>query len=348
MNREEEASIKTEEEKKFHVSSEQKAAAVIVAVGTENASLIYKYLSDDEQERLSVQVTKLKRMPQETIKQILQEFYDEGMQAKISNQGGAEYAKAIMEKAFGGAAATSMMEKIEKNLRADRFKFLNKIDSKNIYAQLQREHPQLIALVLSYISAEKTGEILRELEPKLQINVIGRIAETRATSPDIINIVESKLERQFRSATGDFTTKVGGIDYVADVLNNMDISLERFIFDELNNEAPDLAEKIREKMFVFEDISLMRDVDIQRFIRDVNTSDLVLAIKGTTSELASVIFANMSERNAETIRSELEYTKNVRVKEVEDAQQRIVAVIRRLEEEGHITISKAGRNDIIA
>ncbi len=330
------------------LTSEQKAAAVMIAIGADNASNVFKYLNEDEQERLSLQVTRMRHISQEELEGVLNEFYEVVVQAKISNQGGLEYMRSILEKAYGSAVAATMMERIQKNLKSDKFRFLNKVDNKTIHSVLQGEHIQLVALIMSYISADKTGELLKEFPPKLQSQIVERIATTQAVAPEIIAIVEKKLDELLSGAAGTNMAKAGGVEYVADVLNSMDMSMERFIFDELNNEAPDLAEKIRERMFVFEDILSMQESDLQKVIKEVNITDLVFALKGANEELSSYIFANMSERNAETIRSELEYTRNVRVKEVEEAQQRIIAVIRSLEADGQVSTAKGGRNDIIA
>lgn len=330
------------------LTSEQKAAAVMIAIGADNASNVFKYLNEDEQENLSILVTKMRHISQEELEAVLNEFYEVVVQAKISNQGGMEYMRSILEKAYGSTVASAMMERVLKNLKTNKFRFLNKIDNKTIHSVLENEHLQVVALVMSYISADKTGDLLKEFPPKLQSQIVERIATTQSVEPEIINIIEKKLDALLSGAAGSKRTKAGGVEYVADVLNSMDMSMERFIFDELNNEAPDLAEKIRERMFVFEDILSMQESDLQKVIKEVNLTDLVFALKGANEELSAYIFANMSERNAETIRSELEYTRNVRVKEVEDAQQRIIAVIRTLEADGQISTAKGGRNDIIA
>ena len=217
-----------------------------------------------------------------------------------------------------------------------------------LLAVIANEHPQTIALVLSYARSDQASAILAELPKDLQIDVIERIARMESTSPDIIRIVEKNLEEKFAQFMSVDFTEVGGVNYVADIMNHIDRANEKYIFDEIAQRDAELCDEIRKRMFVFEDITALDDMGIQKFLAEVDTKDLVLAIKGSNKEVSDVIFKNMSKRQSETIMSDLEYTHNVRLRDVEEAQQRIVAVIRRLEEEGELVIVKGGKDEIIA
>ncbi len=209
------------------------------------------------------------------------------------------------------------------------------------------EHPQTIALVLSYARADQASSIIAELPKSIRVDVVERIARMDRTSPEVIRQVESILERKFESVVAIDLLEVGGINYIAEIMNNIDRGTEKFIFDELGRKDPKLSEEIRKRMFVFEDITILDPLAIQRFLREVDTKEMAVALKGANKEVADVIFENMSQRMGDTVRSEIEYLHNVRVRDVEEAQQKIVAIIRRLEDEGEIVIAKGGKDDII-
>ena len=326
----------------------QKAATVIISLGTETASKLYKYLSEDELEALTLEVAKMENIPPEVTERALDDFYKLCLTQKVITDGGLEYARNVLEKAFGLQMATSLLDRVTKSLKVRSFEFLRKADSKNLFAIIQHERPQTLALILSYARADQASSVIQELPKSKRIKVVECIAKMESTSPDTIKVVESVLEKKFSSVLSMDLAQIGGIDYIADVLNNMDRSNEKFIFDELSKKDAKLADDIRKKMFVFEDITLLDNRSIQKFLQQVESHDLVYALKGATKEVADLIFANMSTRMGETIKSDLEYTYNVRVRDVEEAQQRIVAVIRRLEEEGELIIAKGGQDEIIA
>ena len=326
----------------------QKAATVIISLGTETASKIYKYLSEDELEALTLEVAKMENIPPQVTENALDDFYKLCLTQKVITDGGLEYARSVLEKAFGTQMATSLLERVTKSLKVRSFEFIRKADSKNLYAIIQHERPQTLALILSYARADQASAVIQELPKNKRIRVVECIAKMESTSPDTIKVVEAVLEKKFSSELSMDMTQIGGIDYIADVLNNMDRGNEKFIFDELGKKDAKLADEIRKKMFVFEDIILLDNRSIQKFLQEVDSHDLVYALKGANKEVTDLIFANMSTRMGETIRSDLEYTYNVRVRDVEEAQQRIVAVIRRLEEEGELIIAKGGADEIIA
>lgn len=326
----------------------QKSAAILIALGVENASSIYRYLKEDDVEQITYEIAQLPHIEADELDNILDDFYQICLTQKVITDGGVEYARNVLEKTYGAQAATSLLEKVTKSIRTKAFDFIRKTDYKNLMAAIQNEHPQTIALVLSYSRAELAAAVISELPKEKRIEVVERIAKMDKASPDVIGLVEKNLEMKFSSFMSVDFTEVGGINYTADIMNNMDRANERFIFDEIIKRDAKLADDIRKKMFVFEDIIFLDPISIQRFLRDVETRDLVYALKGANAEVSNIIFANMSNRMSETIRSDLEYTHNVRLKDVEEAQQRIVGVIRNLEESGELVIAKGGKDDIIA
>lgn len=327
---------------------EQKAAAVVVSMGVDKASKIYKYLNEEDIEKLTIEVAKLGHLEADQTESVLDDFYKTCLTQKVVTDGGMEYARTVLEKAFGESTANSLLERVSQSLRARSFGFIRKSDSKNLFSILQHERPQTIALILSYADAEMSAQLISELPEEQKIRVVEAIARMESASPDAIRIVENEVRNRFSNfLTTDYTT-VGGIDYIANVMNHMDRSNEKVIFDELGKRDAELTDTIRKKMFVFEDIITMDNRSIQRFIRECDTKDLVYALKNANKQITDAIFSNMSSRMQESIRSDMEVTVNVRLRDVEDAQQRIVATIRRLEEEGELIINKGGKDEIIA
>ena len=331
------------------LSPEQRAAAVIVSLGADKASKIYKHLSESDIEKLTIEVAKLGHITPEQMEAVLDEFYKTCLTQKVVTDGGMEYARAVLEKAFGESTAQTLLEKLSKSMKVRPFEFVRKSNVKNLISFLQHERAQTIALVLSYADADQASAVISELPKDKRIRVVEAIARMESASPDAIRVVETSLKKRFESilTTQDFT-KIGGIDYIADVMNHMDRTNGKYIFDELGKENEELAENIRKKMFVFEDIVSMDNRSIQRFIRECDVKDIVYALKGSDDNIKELIFANVSSRMAESIESDLEVTVNVRLRDVEEAQSRIVGVIRRLEEAGELIIVKSGKDEIIA
>jgi len=329
------------------LTGKQKAAAIIISLGAEDASRIYKFLKEDEIEQLTYEISRLQHLSPQTIESTLKDFYELCLTQKVITEGGLEYAKNVLEKAFGTQVATSLLERVTKTLRNKSFDFIRQADYKNLLTIIQNEHPQTIALILSYARADQAAAVIAELPKEKRIDVVERIAKMDRTSPEIVKYVEKELLKKFNSMVSIDYTEIGGINYVADIMNNMDRGNEKYIFDELNKKDAKLSDEIRKKMFIFEDIVTLDSLSIQRFLREVDSKDLVLSIKGSNKDVSDVLFNNMSTKMADTIRSELEYTHNVRLRDVEEAQQRIVSVIRRLEEEGEVIIAKSGKDDII-
>ena len=325
----------------------QKAATVIIALGAEHASRVFKFLNEDELELLTTEIARLNSITSEQTEDALDDFYKLCLTQKMITEGGIDYARQVLEKAFGVNNAERLLERVTENMKSRPFEFIRKTSSRNLYAIIQYERPQTIAMILSYARSDQAAELIAALPKEKQVKVVECIAKMDSTSPDTVRVVEEMLARKFSSVLSVDFAQVGGVDYIAEIMNNIDRSNEKSIFDELGKKDPELTEEIKKRMFVFEDITILDSMAIQAFLREVDSHDLVYALKGANKEVADVIFANMSSRMAESVRADLEITYNIKVRDAEEAQQRIVAVIRRLEEEGEIVISKGGKDEIL-
>lgn len=333
---------------KSKLTGPQKAAAVIVSLGADKASKLYQFMDPEDVEQLTLEVAKLGFVDHEATEDILTEYHQMCVTNKAVTEGGLEYAKSVLEKAYGPQAANSLLQKVAKSLKQREFAFMRKANAKDMFSALQHERAQTIALVLSYVDPDKAAGVLEELDEEKRVKVVESIAKMESASPAAIKIVEAEMSKKFSSIIISENVRVGGIDFVASVMNNLDRSSEKSVFDGLSLYNSELADEIRKRMFVFEDIVTMDDRSVQRFIRDCDPRDLVLALKAANDEVANKLFANMSARMAESIQDDLEITTNVRIKDVGDAQQRIVNIIRDLEEKNEIIILKGGKDDIIA
>ncbi|MCI8600845.1 MAG: flagellar motor switch protein FliG [Oscillospiraceae bacterium] len=326
-----------------------KAAAVIVALGAEGASQIYKHLREDEIEKISLEVAKLEKLPPETLQEVVEDFYGLCVTQKVISDGGVVYARDVLEKAFGPDLAASYMDRISSAMQTVPFDFIRKANYRNLMMMIQNEHPQTIAFVLSYVKAEQAASVISELPRETQLDVIERIAQLESVSPEIVSIVEDVLRRRFSAVVSVDMAEIGGVNYVADIMNHTERATEKYIFDELNKKNPELSDNIRKLMFVFEDITKLDDMTIQRVLREVDSQDLAVAIKGSTNEeVRESLLGNMSARAKQNIITDMEYLRNVRMRDVEEAQQKIVNIIRSLEETGEIVISRGGEDEIIA
>ena len=333
---------KQKQKAKVELTSAQKAAAVVVALGAEKASLLYRFMEPEEVEQLTLEVARMGILDSEITEEILNEFYMMCLSNKAVTEGGLEYARAVLEKAYGPQAAEEMLGKVTKSLKHRPFSFMDKVDVKSMVSTLRNERPQTIALVLAHVDPDKAADVLASLDESRQV------AKLEGVSPSAVKIIEGQLRGQFDNIMVTSNIKVGGVDYVASVMNNLDRTSEKNIFDGLSDYDQELADEIRKRMFVFEDIITMDDRSVQRFVRDCDPRDLVLALKAANADVANKLFTNMSSRMAQNIKDDLEITSNVRMKDVEEAQQRIVGIIRSLEEKGEIIILKGGKDDIIA
>jgi flagellar motor switch protein FliG len=333
---------------KRRLSQTARAAALIVALGADQAAQVYKHLREEEVELLSLEVAKLERLSASDLQEIVNDFYGLCQTHKVISEGGILYAREILERAFGAQLAASYMNRVSNAMQTRAFDFVRKSNYKNLAMMLQNEHPQTIAFVLSYVTAEQASRVISSFPKQLQLDVIKRIAVLDSVSPEIVKIVESVLEKRFSSMISVDLTEIGGVNYVAEIMNHTDRTTERYIFDELNKTDPELSNEIRKLMFVFEDIVNLDDLTIQRVLREVDQLDLAVAIKGSSKEIKDLLLNNVSSRARENILADIEYLRNVRLRDVERAQQKIVEVIRTLEESGEIVISRGEEDMIIA
>jgi len=329
------------------VSGIQKAAILLISLGPERSANIFKHLKEDEIESLTLEIANTRSVSSAVKDQVLDEFYEICLAQQYIAEGGITYAKELLEKALGVDKAREVIGKLTASLQVRPFEFVRKTDATQLLNFIQDEHPQTIALILSYLSSSQAATIISSLAPDKQADVAKRIAMMDRTSPDVIKEVEKVLERKLASLMNQDYTIVGGVDSIVEILNTVDRGTEKHIMETLEIEEPELADEIRKKMFVFEDILSLDDKSIQRVLREVDNNELAVALKGTVEEVQNVIFNNMSKRLAAMIREDMEYMGPVRLKDVEEAQQRIVNVIRKLEDSSEIIISRGGGDEII-
>lgn len=333
--------------KQQELTGRQKAAILLISLGPDVSAQVYKHLTEEEIEKLTLEISGVKKVESSQKEEVLEQFHQIALAQDYIAQGGIAYAKTVLEKAIGAEQAQEVIGRLTSSLQVKPFEFARKTDPNQILNFIQGEHPQTIALVLSYLDNEQAGQILSELPQEMQADIAKRIALMDSTSPEIIYEVERILEQKLSSTVTQDYTQTGGIQAVVEVLNGVDRSTERTILDTLEIQDPELAEEIKKRMFVFEDIVTLDNRAIQRVIREVENDDLRLALKVASEEVQEVVFSNMSSRMAETFKEEMEFMGPVRLKDVEEAQTRILASIRRLEEVGEIVIARGGGDDII-
>ncbi|GAB2721894.1 flagellar motor switch protein FliG [Paenibacillus thermoaerophilus] len=329
------------------LSGRQKAAILLISLGPEVSAHVFKHLREEEIEQLTLEIANVRKVDAAEKEAVLAEFHQICLAQEYITQGGIQYAKDILEKALGSQKAVDIITRLTATLQVRPFDFARKADPQQILNFLQNENSQTIALVLSYLQPDQAATILSSLPQEKQAEVAKRIALMDSTSPEVISQVERVLEQKLSSTvTQDYTT-AGGIEAIVQILNGVDRSTERTILDSLEIQDPELAEEIKKRMFVFEDIVNLDNRSIQRIIRDVENADLQLALKVASEEVREAVFRNMSKRMADNFREEMEYMGPVRLRDVEEAQTRIVATIRRLEETGEVIIARGGGDDII-
>jgi flagellar motor switch protein FliG len=326
----------------------KKAAIVMVALGTEASSKILKNLDEHDVERLSTEIAKLDNITPEIRQAVIEEFHNLAMASQFISQGGIDYAREILESALGIRKAKEILEKVQQTIRTTGFNLLEDVDPKQLVNFIQKEHPQTIALLLAHMGPKNAGEIVSALPQELQIDVATRIATMESISPDTLDQVEEVLVSQIKSLFGGDVSEIGGVKAVAQMLNSVDRGTEKNILGNLERENPELATEIKSLMFVFEDVMLIDDRSMQRVLKEIDTKELAMALKGASEELQGKFFRNMSSRAGEMIKEDMQYMGPVRLKDVEEVQQRIVDVIRRLEEDGEIVISgRGGEEEIV-
>ncbi len=325
----------------------QKAAILLIALGPEKSSQIFKHLKEEEIEQLTLEIANTRSVTPESKEQIINEFYEICIAQQYIAEGGIGYAKDLLEKALGSDKAMEVIGRLTSSLQVRPFEFIRKTEPSQLLNFIQDEHNQTIALILSYLSPNQASMVLAALPQEKQADVARRIAQMDRTSPDVIKDVEDILERKLSSLVTQDYTIVGGVDAIVQILNSVDRSTEKHIMETLEIEDAELAEEIRKKMFIFEDILALDDKSIQRVLREVDNNDLGIALKGSGEEVQNVIFNNLSKRLATMIKEEMDYMGPIRLKDVEEAQQKIVNIIRKLEDSGEIIISRGGGDEII-
>ena len=325
----------------------QKAAVLLIALGPEMSSTVFKHLKEEEIEDLTLEIANTRSISPQVKEDVINEFYEICLAQQYIAEGGIGYAKELLEKALGTEKALDVIGKLTASLQVKPFEFVRKTDATQLLSFIQDEHPQTIALILSYLSPTQSALIISALPQENQADVARRIATMDRTSPDVIQEVERVLESKLANLVNQDYTQIGGVDQVVEILNSTDRGTEKHIMEILEIEDPELADEIRKKMFVFEDILLLDNKAIQRVLREVDNADLELALKGTGEEVQNAIFTNLSKRLAEMIKEDMEFMGPVRMKDVEDAQQKIVNVIRKLEDTGEIIISRGGGDEVI-
>ncbi|WP_226534685.1 flagellar motor switch protein FliG [Fictibacillus halophilus] len=329
------------------LSGKEKAAILVISLGPDVAAQVYKHLSEEEIERLTLQISQVRKVDSTLKEEIITQFHQLALAQDYITQGGIGYAKTVLEKAVGKDEAMQIINRLTSTLQVRPFDFARKADPGQILNFIQNEHPQTIALILAYLDSSQAGQILSELPQEMQADVAKRIAQMDRTSPEVINEVEQILERKLSATVTQDFTQAGGVEAVVEVLNGVDRSTERTILDALEIQDPELAEEIKKRMFVFEDIVTLDNRAIQRVIREVQNEDLLLALRASSEEVKEVMFKNMSQRMAENFKEEMEFMGPVRLRDVEEAQSRIVGTIRRLEEAGELVIARGGGDDVI-
>ncbi|MBL4889756.1 MAG: flagellar motor switch protein FliG [Candidatus Lindowbacteria bacterium] len=329
------------------LSGKRKASIFLVAMGQEISAEIFKCMRDDEIEQLTLEIARIDKVDPEERDQVLVEFQEMMLAQEFISQGGIEYAREVLEKALGPDRTIDIINRLTTSLQVRPFDFIRNADPSQLLNFIQGEHPQTIALILSYLQPLTSSQILTNLPEEMQANVAKRIAEMDRTSPDIIRDVERVLERKLSSLVNEEYTAAGGIDAIVEVLNLVDRQTEKAIIESLEEEDPELAEEIKKRMFVFEDIVMLSDKDIQQVMREVDAKELALALKSVDETVQQKIFGNMSKRAASMLTEDMEFMGPVRLRDVEDGQQRIVNVIRKLEEQGEIVIARGGEEEVV-
>jgi flagellar motor switch protein FliG len=332
---------------KKELTGRQKAAIFLVTVGSEVSAEIFKHLREDEIESLTFEIARLETIDAEDRDKVLMEFQELMMAQDFITTGGIDYARELLEKALGSQKAVDIINRLTSSLQVRPFDFIRRTDPTHLLNFIQQEHPQTIALILAYLEPQKASVILSSLPHEIQSDVAKRIATMDRTSPEVLREVERVLEKKLSTLSSEDYTSAGGVESIVDILNLVDRSTEKSIIESLEEEDPELAEEIKKRMFVFEDIVMLDDRAIQKVLREVDTTELAKALKAVDSEVQDKIFRNMSKRAATLLREDMEYMGPIRMKDVEEAQQKIVAIIRKLEEQGEIVVARGGEDELV-
>ncbi len=329
------------------LTGRQKAAIFLVTLGAEISAEIFKHLREDEIEQLTFEIARLESIEPADRDQVLMEFQELMMAQDFISTGGIDYARELLEKSLGPQKAVDIINRLTSSLQVRPFDFIRRTDPAHLMNFIQQEHPQTIALILAYLEPQKASVILGSLPHEIQSDVAKRIATMDRTSPEILREVERVLEKKLSTLSSEDYTAAGGVESIVDILNLVDRSTEKTIIESLEEDDPELAEEIKKRMFVFEDIVLLDDRAIQKVLREVDTAELAKALKAVDSEVQDKIYRNMSKRAATLLKEDMDYMGPIRLKDVEEAQQKIVSIIRKLEEQGEIVVARAGEEEMV-
>jgi len=332
---------------KGNLTGKEKAAVLLVSLGPDVSAQIFQHLDDEEIEELTLEIANMRQVDTEVKDETLREFYHLAEAKDYINRGGIDYARDVLKKAMGDEKANDILERLTATLQVRPFDAIRKTDPSQLLNFIQGEHPQTIALVLSYLQPGQASQVLSSLPQEVQTEVSKRVAVMDRTSPEIIKEVEKVLEQKLSSVVTNEYASAGGIEAIVDVLNQVDRGTEKNILDHLEEDDPELAEEIRQRMFVFEDITVLSDQAIQLVVRQVDSHDIALALKTASDEVKEKLLSNMSNRAREMLEEDMEYMGPVRVREVEEAQQGIVNVIRELEDSGEIVIARGEESEVV-
>lgn len=329
------------------VTGPRKAAILMVSLNTEVAAKVMSHMDREDIERISMEIARLGEVSGEQRLHVVEEFYTTNLARRYIEEGGIDYARTLLEKSLPPEEAASILEGMEQSIQMTPFHFLQKAEAANLVTFVQDEHPQTIALILAHLQPKQASEILAALPAKKQIEVVKRVARMGQTTPEAIRQVEKGLEAKLSTVVSQDLERAGGVESIAEILNLVDRTTEKSILETLEEEDTPLAEQIRRLMFVFEDILLVNDKGIQSMLKEIDQEDLALALKASSEDVKAKVFKNMSERAANLIKEDMEYMGPTRLADVEAAQQRIVDVVRRLEEAGELIIQGRGGEDQI-
>ncbi len=329
------------------MKGKQKGAILMVTLGNDVAAQTYKHLDESSIEILTLEIANLRKVSSEQRLAVLKDAQELILAREYMAQGGVDYARDILEKALGPDRAQSLLTRITASLQVRPFDFMRHSDPQQLISFIQGEHPQTIALILSYLTPEQAAAVIGRLSASMQAEVTKRVAKMDRITPEVLREVERVLERKFSTIIGQDFTMAGGIDAVVEIINRVDRGTERNIMENLEENDPELAEEIKRRLFVFEDIAGLDDRSIQRVLREVEMKDLGLALKGATDDLKTKFTKNMSQRAGDMLNEDMQYMGPVRVRDVEESQQKIVNVVRALEDAGEIVIARGGEEELV-
>lgn len=320
----------------------QKAAVLLLTLGVESAAQIFKQLEDEEIEAITGEITRMKGVSAKASTAVIEEFQQMARAQEFMSTGGIRYAQDVLEKAVGRNKALAIIERLQGLKGASFFNALKKVDPRFLLDSVRQEHPQTIAVVLSHLEPTTSASVLAGLPQAVRADVVMRIANMDKTSPEVIGEIEQILDHRLSSVVNQEVSISGGVKQVAEILNSMDRNSERGVFQVIQESDPYMADEIRKLMFTFDDVVLVDDRGIQRVLKEVEQKELALAMKAAGPEVAEKLFKNMSERAGGLLKEEIEYLGPVKLRDVEASQQKIVAIVRRLEEAGEIIVQGRG------